>query len=218
MQLDGSPPWTPAPTAYSRNGVYGLKHLLTIRHLRTRECNGERHTSPVYHLMAFRARLATICWVRSDGAPFYEVRHKPRTLTRPRLARRQSIWSVCSNRFSSRWCKFCHTPAWCHSHRRRQQVIPLPHPISCGSISHGMPLFKTNKMPVKAARSERRGRPRPLGCGGGGGRERLHHFPQRIINQFLCHAASILAQAFLLVALTVIWTELEPGFTFKRIK
>src|SRR5829696_8860532 len=36
------------------------------------------------------------------------------------------------------------------------------------SISQGMPLFKTNKMPVRAARSSMRGLP-PLGLGGSSG-------------------------------------------------
>jgi hypothetical protein len=48
--------------------------------------------------------------------------------------------------------------------------LPLPQPISWGSISQGMPLFKTKTMPVKAARSAMvRGR-QPLGLGGTGGR------------------------------------------------
>src|SRR5262249_19792033 len=53
---------------------------------------------------------------------------------------------------------------------RRQQVMPLPQPISWGSISHGMPLFKTKTMPSSAARCVTlRGRP-PLGLGGSGGK------------------------------------------------
>ncbi len=55
-----------------------------------------------------------------------------------------------------------HTPARCQSRRRRQHVIPEPHSSSCGSICQGMPLRRTNKMPVRHARSEMRGRP-PLG-------------------------------------------------------
>jgi hypothetical protein len=48
--------------------------------------------------------------------------------------------------------------------------MPLPQPNSWGNISHGMPLFKTNTMPVKAARSAMvRGRP-PLGLGGSEGK------------------------------------------------
>ena len=43
-----------------------------------------------------------------------------------------------------------------------------PQPISWGSISQGMPVFSTNRMPVSAARSGTRGLP-PLGLGGSSG-------------------------------------------------
>jgi hypothetical protein len=56
-----------------------------------------------------------------------------------------------------------HSPARCQSRKRRQHVMPLPQPSSWGSISQGMPLLKTNTMPVSAARSVMvRGLP-PLG-------------------------------------------------------
>jgi hypothetical protein len=54
------------------------------------------------------------------------------------------------------------TPASFQSRSRRQQVMPLPQPISCGSISQGMPLLRTKSMPVRAARSGTGGRP-PFG-------------------------------------------------------
>jgi hypothetical protein len=38
-------------------------------------------------------------------------------------------------------------------------VLPEPQPISFGSICHGTPLRKTNRMPVNAARSGTRGLP-----------------------------------------------------------
>jgi len=66
-------------------------------------------------------------------------------------------------------CSVCHTPACCQSLSRRQQVMPLPQPISWGKSSQPMPLLRTNKMPVKAARSGTGGRPRFPGwarCGG----------------------------------------------------
>ena len=42
-------------------------------------------------------------------------------------------------------------------------------PISCGKSSQGMPVFKTNRMPVRQVRSGVRGLP-PLGLGGCSGR------------------------------------------------
>ena len=61
------------------------------------------------------------------------------------------------------------TPARCQSRRRRQHVIPDPHPSSCGSICQGMPLRRTKRRPVRQARSETRGRP-PFGRRGGVGK------------------------------------------------
>jgi len=43
----------------------------------------------------------------------------------------------------------CQIPHSCQSRSRRQQVMPEPHPISCGSISQGIPLRRTNTMPVR---------------------------------------------------------------------
>jgi hypothetical protein len=71
-------------------------------------------------------------------------------------------------RSSSTWRSRGQTPAASQSRRRRQHVIPLPQPISCGNISHGIPVRSTNKMPVSAARFATRGRP-PFGLGGSTG-------------------------------------------------
>jgi hypothetical protein len=51
----------------------------------------------------------------------------------------------------SLWMAF-HTPARCQACRYLQQLIPLPHPNSWGSISQGMPLFSTKSIPVRARR------------------------------------------------------------------
>ncbi len=59
-------------------------------------------------------------------------------------------------------------PACCQSRSRRQQVMPLPQPISAGRYSHGSPVLSTNRMPVSAARSGTGGRP-PFGQGLAGG-------------------------------------------------
>jgi hypothetical protein len=57
-------------------------------------------------------------------------------------------------------------------------VLPDPHPISFGSICHGIPLRSTKRMPVSAARSGTRGRPmafhRRRGGFGNRGSIRLH--------------------------------------------
>jgi len=72
--------------------------------------------------------------------------------------------SVVSNRVWSR----DHTERRVQSANRRQQVLPLPQPISVGRSCQGIPVFSTNTMPVSAGRCSTRGRP-PLGDRGGRG-------------------------------------------------
>jgi hypothetical protein len=66
---------------------------------------------------------------------------------------------------SAKWIR-SHTPATCQSRRRRQHVIPAPHPSSCGSICQGMPLRRTKTMPVRHTRSETRDRRGGIGKNG----------------------------------------------------
>lgn len=125
-----------------------------------REPRRERDALAFDHNMALRARFAAIRRIRAGlAAPPGAA-----TLAESSEARDQSILSASPRRSrSARW-RLCQTPAFCQSRRRRQQVIPLPQPISWGSISQGMPLRRTNRMPVRAARSGTGGRP-PFGLG-----------------------------------------------------
>ena len=154
---------TPGPL----DGLDGVQYRLeqtAIVHIRGRELHRKRDAGPVDHNMALRARFAAIRRIRPGGAaPFFA-----RTLVLSRLARDQSIPSRSPKRSSSTRCRRCHTPARCHSRSRRQQVIPLPQPISWGNSSHGIPVRSTKMIPLSAARSESRGRP-PFGLGGSGG-------------------------------------------------
>ena len=75
------------------------------------------------------------------------------------LARDQPIRSASPKRFSERGVQPLPDPACCQSRKRRQQVMPEPQPTSCGRYSQRMPVFSTNRMPVKTARSGTRGRP-----------------------------------------------------------
>ena len=65
--------------------------------------------------------------------------------------------------------------------------MPLPQPISAGSISHGRPERSTNRMPVSAARLSIGGRP-PFGRGRGGGRSGGHLRPEIVGKQSASHA------------------------------
>ncbi len=103
----------------------------------------------------FRPRLTAIGWVRSS---FFPPR-SARTDALSTRARVKSNWPRCRNSASSTAWRRRQTPARCQRTRRRQHVLPDPHPISFGNICHGSPLRNTNKMPVNAARSGTRGRP-----------------------------------------------------------
>ncbi|TDN42518.1 hypothetical protein C7389_1493 [Azoarcus indigens] len=59
------------------------------------------------------------------------------TLAPSTLNRLKSSLSVLRSSLSSLRCNSCHTPACCQSRSRRQHVMPLPKPNSCGSSSQG---------------------------------------------------------------------------------
>ena len=124
------------------------------------QAGGEWDPSSIDHNMPLRARFAFIRGIRPGVvAPLFAG-----TLAESSEARDQSISSACPSRSRSARCNRSQTSASCQSRNRRQQVTPLPHPISWGSISQGMPVFKTKMIPANAARSETLGRP-PLGFG-----------------------------------------------------
>jgi hypothetical protein len=111
----------------------------------------KRNTCTVDHQVTLRAPFTSIRRVRSDllappGAG---------TLAESNDARDQSMRFPLPRKFKRvLWRRF-HTPASCHCLRRRQQVMPDPQPISLGSISQGMPVFNTSRIPVNTARSAR---------------------------------------------------------------
>jgi hypothetical protein len=154
----------PRRLADGRDGVDRLLQNAGVVDVGRRVDHRERDAFSVDHNVALRARFALIRRIRAGLlAP-----RGAATLAESTQALSQSIWSASPNRSRSFRCSLSHTPASCHSLRRRQQVIPEPQPISWGNISQGMPLFRTKMMPVRAARSSMRGLP-PLGLTGSSG-------------------------------------------------
>jgi hypothetical protein len=106
--------------------------------------------------------------------------------------------SICPQRASqsskTKWIS-CQMPACCQSRSRRQQLIPEPQPISCGSISQGIPLRSTKRIPVRQARSGKRGSATLQPPGRYGRQHRLNQIPQSIGKQRSAHGLSILALA-----------------------
>jgi hypothetical protein len=155
----------PAPRTWNgRNTIQQVFQGSRVVDISSRQQTGQRNALSIDEKMVLRARFA---FVRGVGArrfaPFFAA-----TVAESTDARLQSISPARPNFSKNRRCKFCQTPASCHSWSRRQQVMPLPQPISLGSISQGMPLRRTKRMPVKVARSDMRGRP-PFGFGFSGG-------------------------------------------------
>lgn len=148
-------PGSPGHTRHRWNRVkHRLKHFRVVP---VGACDHEcqRDTLPVYRDMALAAELAPVGRVR----PCLFAPRGLATLAPSMLTRLQSIASYPRNRASNSRCRRSHTPSFCQSRSRRQHVMPLPKPISCGKSSHGMPVCSTNRMPFSADRSSMRGRP-----------------------------------------------------------
>ncbi len=155
----------PTGTLDRLDGVQQLLEYLRVVDIGGTQDYRERDTPPVRHNMALRARFSLICRIRPGLlAPLFDP-----TLAESKDARDQSIFSASPRRSRGTRCSLRHTPTSCQSRSRRQQVLPEPQPISLGSISQGIPLFSTKRMPVSAARFGTLGLP-PFGLGGSGGR------------------------------------------------
>jgi hypothetical protein len=171
MHLDRTKARTASSPVEGRDSIYHLLQHRGVPNVRSCTPHRQRYASSLDHKMALRAWFSPIRRVRTCSlAPFFT----PLALTvcESTQALDQPISPASLSLSSSNLCSFFHTPACCQSLRRpptRQQVMPLPQPISWGSISHCKPDLSTNTTPVSAARSGIRGRP-PLGLGGSGGK------------------------------------------------
>lgn len=131
-----------------RDAVNQRQKLCDVVAVCTGQYHRKRDAISVRYQMVFRPFLAAIRWVWSCFCPPKTARTDDESTT----AREKSIWSACRNLFSITRCILSHTPAFCHSCSRRQQVIPQPQPISCGRSSQPIPVLSTNNIPVRASR------------------------------------------------------------------
>jgi hypothetical protein len=157
-------PWMSPLSLQACDGINQCERLLRIVTIGSGQLNSERNPATVADQMTFAAQLGPVGWIRSRLQPPKTARIElPSTTDRDQ--------SICPQRASQsskeKWIS-CQMPASCQSRNRRQQVMPEPQPSSCGSISHGMPLWSTKRIPVKQARSGKRGLP-PLGLRDEGG-------------------------------------------------
>ena len=157
-----------------RNGPNQRQQLRHIVSVGPRDYARERDALRVGEKVVLAPRLTAIGWVRSSFFP----RCMARTDELSTTARAKSSWSRRRNSANSTSCRRCHTPVSCQSLSRRQQVTPEPQPISWGSISQGMPLLSTNRMPLSASRWPTGLRPAycrlRFSCGGSNGSISFH--------------------------------------------
>jgi hypothetical protein len=148
-----------------------LCHVMPV----CRREDGRQGNAPgVGNHMMLTARFPSVRRIRAGFRPPKTARTEPLSTT----ARDQSILSASRSLASRTSCTFCQTPASCQARRYRQQLMPEPHPISWGSICHGMPLLKTKRIPASAFRLStglRPGNRKRLGfCSGSNGSMASH--------------------------------------------
>jgi len=135
--------------------VYQRHELGDVVAVRRCERRGQRCALTIADHVVLGARPTAI----DRGGPSLPAPPLARTCELSTTALDQSSSPASCNSSNSTWCKRSHTPASFQSRKRRQHVIPDPQPISCGRSSQGIPVFRTNRMPVSACRSGTRLRP-----------------------------------------------------------
>jgi hypothetical protein len=164
MQFDRALAWTSSRPLDGLDGIYSLLEHCGVVDVRCGQKDRERDALFVDNKMPLRALFAAIRWI----LPGFFAPPGEGTVEASIAALVQSMRSASPRRSKKTLWRRSQTPAFCQSRRRRQQVIPEPQPICAGSISQGMPVLSTNRMPVSTARFGMGGRP-PLGRGLYGG-------------------------------------------------
>jgi hypothetical protein len=177
MQLHGALAGTSSRPLDGLDRIQGLLEHRGVIDVRSGQLDRQRNALSIDNKMPLCALFSAIRRI----FPGFFAPPGEATLEESMEALLQSMRSASPNSSNKTWWRRSQTPASCQSRRRRQQVMPLPQPISRGSISQGMPVRSTKRMPVKAARSGTRGRP-PLGfglSGGNSGAIRFHSLSSR---------------------------------------
>jgi len=133
---------------HRRDGFDQRLQLRDVVRVRAGQAGRQRNTVGIRDYMVLAPRLGFVRGIRPGLGPPFSARSGELSTT----ARDQSIWSAAWSLANKTSCNRCQTPAACQSRRRRQQLMPLPQPISWGKSSQPMPVFKTNMMPVSACR------------------------------------------------------------------
>jgi hypothetical protein len=157
VQLVWPAAWSAAFAPDRGDGVDQRDELGDVVTVPAGQADGEWDARAFGDDVVFRAGLGAVDRARSGFGPPLSARTCEPSIT----AFDQSSLSAACSSASSASCRRCHTPAACHSARRRQHVIPDPNPSSCGRNSHGIAVYNTNRIPHSTCRSGSRLRP---GC------------------------------------------------------
>jgi hypothetical protein len=117
----------------SINQREALSHVVTIR---SGEDGVQRDSLSLHEERAFKPRTSSIGRIRPRRPPFPTARTEDESAD----ARFPSSWSAALSLSSKTCWSLSRMPAFRRSRRRRQHVIPEPHPISNGRSSQGMPV------------------------------------------------------------------------------
>jgi hypothetical protein len=158
---------SPGPTSLAFDGLDGIhqgKSLGYIMAVGPSKLYRQGDALSLSDNVVFAPSFSSVSRVGSRLLPPKTARTEALSSTARRQSKRPAS---CSRSRQVRWMA-SQTPRRCQSLSLRQQVMPLPQSIAWGNSSQGMPVFSTNRMPVRAWRSGIRGLP-PLGLAGAGG-------------------------------------------------
>lgn len=139
----------PAAHAADRwNGVYQGQQLGDVVTIRAGQDHADGNAIGVYEDVMLGTWSRAIRGVRARFSPAPTARTDEES-----TAAREKSSSPASRNFASRSsCSRFHTPAFCQSRNRRQQVEPEPNPNLVDRSRQRIPVLSTNKMPFSAAR------------------------------------------------------------------
>ncbi|MGF6472600.1 hypothetical protein QFZ89_007851 [Paraburkholderia youngii] len=146
----------PATYAANRwNGVKQRQQLGDVVTIRASEDRADRNAIGVYENVVLGTWSRAIRGVRTSFSPAPTAR----TDEESTAAREKSSSPASRNFASSSSCNRFHTPAFCQSRNRRQQVDPDPNPNLVDRSRQRIPVLSTNRMPFSAARFATGNRP-----------------------------------------------------------
>ena len=146
-QAHWSAAWSTGCATYGRNAVEERDQLGDVVAVAACDREGEWDPARVDEEVVVGARDG-LGRPRSGrlGAPLFGC-----TWLESAIARDHSSSPAAPKRASNSACSSAHTPARCHSSKRRQQVTPEPKPSSRGTCCRAIPVCSTNEIPAALA-------------------------------------------------------------------